>query len=42
MIALFVLIFIFDRIGFSPVSMLAGILYSGLNFVCSLPFRMFF
>ncbi len=42
MIALFVLIFVFDRIGFSPVSMLAGILYSGLNFVCSLPFRMFF
>lgn len=42
MIALFALIFLFDRIGFSPVSLLATLLYRGLSYVCSLPFRLFF
>lgn len=40
MIVLFVLIFIFDRIGFSPVSLLSGVIYSAIDFVCTLPFPM--
>lgn len=42
MMALFVLIFVFDRIGFSPVSLLSEFIYKGLNYVCTLPFKMFF
>lgn len=38
MIALFVIIFIFDRIGISPVSILSSFVYSGLDFICTLPF----
>lgn len=41
MIALFVLIFLFDRIGFSPISWLAGVVYGALNTLCSLPFAPF-
>ncbi len=41
MIVLFVLILVFDRIGFSPVAMLSQLIYKGLNALCSMPFAPF-
>jgi Zn-dependent protease len=38
MYALFALIFIFNRIGISPIGSLSGIVYNGIDWITSLPF----
>lgn len=41
MYGLFILIFFFNRIGFSPISLISGFVYGGIDALAELPFRLF-